>query len=216
MTEEKWFVCEDPGELLAFYRGKVTHRKARLYGIACCRVTWSWMVEPQVRRAIDLSEAFSDDMSVQDELDMAVQQVTENHERVATGDTGGWALWHRLAAVLNATGNPPRAKLVPHHLAISAIESGIDNPLLGLATQFVRDIFGNPFRPVAVDAYWRSSAVTALAKSIYEEQRFDRLPILADALEDAGCENENILNHCRCDGPHVRGCWVVDLILGKT
>ena len=79
----------------------------------------------------------------------------------------------------------------------------------------LRAIFGNPFRPVAVDPAWPTSDVVALAKGIYEERAFDRMPILADALQDAGCDNEDILSHCRGPGPHVRGCWVVDLVLGK-
>jgi hypothetical protein len=79
----------------------------------------------------------------------------------------------------------------------------------------LRDIFGNPFRAVAVKSSWRSSTVVSLAQAIYEEPAFDRLPILADALEDAGCDHADILEHCRGPGPHVRGCWVVDLILGK-
>jgi hypothetical protein len=73
----------------------------------------------------------------------------------------------------------------------------------------------NPFRPVTVDPAWQTSNVTALAQPIYDERAFDRLSILADALEDAGCDNADILNHCRQPGEHVRGCWVVDLVLGK-
>ena len=65
------------------------------------------------------------------------------------------------------------------------------------------------------DAAWRTATVTSLALAIYEERAFDRLPILADALEDAGCTNADILGHCRGGGEHVRGCWVVDLVLGK-
>lgn len=78
-----------------------------------------------------------------------------------------------------------------------------------------RCIFGNPFRPVAFDPRWRTADVTALARGIYEDRAFDRLPLLADALMDAGCDHEEILAHCRSEGPHVRGCWVVDLVLGK-
>jgi hypothetical protein len=74
---------------------------------------------------------------------------------------------------------------------------------------------GNPFRPVAADSRWLTSTVVSLAQAIYDDRLFDRLPILADALEDAGCDNADILTHCRGDGSHVRGCWVVDLILGK-
>jgi hypothetical protein len=80
----------------------------------------------------------------------------------------------------------------------------------------LRDIFGNPFRPVAPEPSWRTSTVVALAEGIYTDRAFDRLPILADALQDAGCDNADVLDHCRGSGPHVRGCWVVDLVLGKA
>ena len=93
------------------------------------------------------------------------------------------------------------------------------------ATQvaFVRDIFGNPFCPVSFDPAWRNSTVTALATAAYEERLLpsghlegDRLAILADALEDVGCDNADILSHLRGPGPHVRGCFVIDLLLGKA
>jgi hypothetical protein len=80
----------------------------------------------------------------------------------------------------------------------------------------VRDIFGNPFRPVSADPEWLTPTVVALATGIYEDRAFDRMPILADALQDAECANADILDHCRGPGPHVRGCWVIDLLLGKT
>ena len=78
------------------------------------------------------------------------------------------------------------------------------------------DIFGNPFRPLSFDPAWRTSTAVALARQINESRDFGAMPILADALQDAGCENEDILGHCRGPGPHVRGCWVVDLILEKA
>jgi hypothetical protein len=79
----------------------------------------------------------------------------------------------------------------------------------------LRDIFGNPFRPVAVDQTWLTPTVVQLAQAIYDEPAFDRMPQLADALHEAGCDNEEILSHCRGPGPHVRGCWALDLVLGK-
>src|SRR5262245_5523454 len=80
----------------------------------------------------------------------------------------------------------------------------------------LRDVFGNPFRPAAFDATWRTDTVVSLAQRMSEERRFPAMPILADALQDAGCENAVILAHCRDPkGVHVRGCWVVDLVLGK-
>jgi hypothetical protein len=81
--------------------------------------------------------------------------------------------------------------------------------------RLIRDIFGNPFRPVTADPSWLSSTVVALAEGIYADRAFDRLPILADALQDAGCDDAEVLDHCRGGGTHVRGCWVVDLLLGK-
>lgn len=79
----------------------------------------------------------------------------------------------------------------------------------------LRDIFGNPFRPVTLDPAWRTTNVVALAQAIYDERAFERMPILADALEEAGCTNGEMLNHCREPGEHVRGCWVVDMLLEK-
>jgi hypothetical protein len=79
----------------------------------------------------------------------------------------------------------------------------------------VRDIFGNPFRRVRVVPRWLTSPVSDLARTMYDTRDFGAMPILADALEEAGCDNPDVLAHCRGDGPHVRGCWVVDLILGK-
>lgn len=86
----------------------------------------------------------------------------------------------------------------------------------------LHDIFGNPFRPAALDSAWRTPTVVSLAQTAYDERTLpagtldpDRLAVLADALEDAGCDNADILSHLRGEGPHVRGCWVVDLLLGK-
>jgi hypothetical protein len=82
----------------------------------------------------------------------------------------------------------------------------------------VRCVFGNPFRPATADSAWQGwndGTIRKLAQAIYDERRFGDLPILADALEDAGCTDADILSHCRQPGPHARGCWPVDLILGK-
>jgi hypothetical protein len=79
----------------------------------------------------------------------------------------------------------------------------------------LREIVGNPFHPISFAPGWRTGNTIAIARKMYEERDFSSMPILADALQDAGCDNEEILNHCRGPGPHVRGCWVVDLVLGK-
>jgi hypothetical protein len=78
-------------------------------------------------------------------------------------------------------------------------------------------VLGNPFRPVALNPAWLTSDVVALARGIYDDRAFDRMPILADALQDAGCDNDDVLIHCRDTSlAHVCGCWVVDLVLGKS
>jgi hypothetical protein len=85
-----------------------------------------------------------------------------------------------------------------------------------LICNLLNDVIGNPFRPVACNPAWLTPTVLALAQGIYDDRAFDRLPILADALQDAGCGSPDILDHCRGDSPHIRGCWVVDLLLGKS
>ncbi len=92
-----------------------------------------------------------------------------------------------------------------------------DRAELAVQAAFLRDIFGNPFRPpVAFAPEWRTDTAVSLAKQMYESREFSAMPILADALQDAGCDNEDILDHCRQPGIHVRGCWVVDLVLGNV
>jgi hypothetical protein len=79
----------------------------------------------------------------------------------------------------------------------------------------LRCIFGDMFRTLKRDSFWLTSTATALARGVYDDRAFDRLPLLADALEDAGCTDAELLGHLRGPGPHVRGCWAVDLVLGK-
>jgi hypothetical protein len=99
---------------------------------------------------------------------------------------------------------------------VCEIEFGEDTPRPFQPCNMVRCIFGNPFRSIDVDSRWRTSTVVDLATAIYEERQFQNLPILADALMDAGCDSQELIKHCRDDGPHVLGCWPVDLILGKS
>jgi hypothetical protein len=79
----------------------------------------------------------------------------------------------------------------------------------------LHEMFENRFPPIFIETCWQTTTVIALAQSIYAERAFDRMPILGDALEEAGCTTAAILDHCRRPGEHVRGCWLVDLILGK-
>jgi hypothetical protein len=80
----------------------------------------------------------------------------------------------------------------------------------------VHCVFGNPFRPVTPNPAWLSRTATDIARQMYGSRDFGAMPILADALQDAGCDRDEVLDHCRGPGPHARGCWVVDLVLGRT
>jgi hypothetical protein len=108
-----------------------------------------------------------------------------------------------------------KRELLRHEVGVFVMRELQRQGIESRACSIVRDIFGNPFRPIAFDPTWLTPTVVALAKGIYVERAFDRMPILADALEEAGCDNAEVLLHCRGDGPHVKGCWVVDAVLGK-
>jgi hypothetical protein len=99
-------------------------------------------------------------------------------------------------------GNPPDAR--------------VRKAVVAEQCHFLRDIFGNPFRSITFSTAWCTDTAIARARQMYESRDFAAMPILADALQDAGCDNDDILDHCRRPGEHVRGCWAVDLVLGKT
>jgi hypothetical protein len=141
-------------------------------------------------------------------------------EKLAEGDE---LTEPEVDAVVNAT--PSRrlmTALYSFMYRASAMSVGFWARILGHAGQYnvVHDLFGPlPFRPVAINPAWlawNDGTVQKIAQAIYDERDFDRMPILADALEEAGCTNQDILDHCRSGGEHVRGCWVIDLVLGKS
>ena len=88
--------------------------------------------------------------------------------------------------------------------------------LLRAQSGLIHCVFGDPFRPVTLGLTWTTPALVQLTQGIYDDRRFEDLPILADALEEAGCQEQSILDHLRSPGPHVRGCWPLDLILGRA
>jgi hypothetical protein len=210
MTEQEWLACADPEPMLVFLRGKASHRKLRLFAVACCWRIGVWLNDLG-KRAVEVAEQFADGL-VSEQACIDCRDAA--YDPYAETDLGYQPA--SSSAVYSATG--PREHFIDSVryvvrscrllLTYSGTESEIQANLL-------RGIFGNPFRPVTLNPAWRTSNVTALAQSIYDDRAFDRLPILADALEDAGCDNADILNHCRQPGEHVRGCWVVDLVLGK-
>jgi hypothetical protein len=211
MTEAEWLTCADPETMLPFLRGKVSNRKLRLFACACYRRNWPSLKEPWHRRAVEMAEAYADGLVSRKELEAARRDASGAPIRAAS--TSRFFQEVELAAVesaaLGASGTNVGVGQIAQWRARVAAECEAQAGLL-------RDIAGNPFRPVAVEEAWQTSAVVGIAQRSYDARDFAVLPILADALEDAGCGNADILAHCRGSGPHVRGCWVVDLLLGKS
>jgi hypothetical protein len=206
MTEAEWLAWADPMPMLEFRGTRQSHRKRRLFVVACCRRIAHLMTDTG-HRAVTAGEDFADGKINQHQLHDAWRAVG-----FPKAENRGYA-----AAAARAASVSPGNDLAAHGAA-SAVYACARKALERAAQAvLLRDIFGNPFRPVVVDPNWLTSTVVALAKGIYEERAFDRMPILADALQDAGCDNDDILNHCRdAKQTHVRGCWVVDLVLGKS
>jgi hypothetical protein len=205
VTEDEWLACDDPLTMLEFVRGKASERKLRLFAVACYRRIWHLLEDPRIRRAVGVSELYADGKASGEELRAAVGGVG-----AAADDTHGDGG--------DAADAAADAVDIAGALAADANDSTRDAERIG-QSGLLRDITGNPFRPVTADipAWLARSGGTIinLARAIYEDRAFDRLPLLADALEDAGCTDADLLAHCRGPGPHFRGCWAVDLILGK-
>jgi hypothetical protein len=209
MTEADWLTATDPRPMLEFLRWKASDRKLRLFAAACCRGAWDRLKYAPLRRAVEVIEQIADGEAAHGQL--AALNKTVRKIWYALQDDDNQTYWSVLAAtdpsaiVAPGTTNRDALNMTLHVRAVPAQQR----------ICLLRDIF-NPFRPVVFDPAWRSETVSALAAGIYAERAFDRLPILADALEEAGCDQPDILYHCRGPGPHVRGCWAVDLVLGKS
>jgi hypothetical protein len=240
MTEAEWLGCTDPTPMLEFLRGKVSDRKLRMFACACCRTVWP-SIPAVFREAIRIAEEHADGRSTDVELGEAVSAAhrvrrKRNHlERAvydaarSSSDAHGVARDVARVVASEAAPNPSptaESRVVDGRVAIVEIppdaarlrwDAAFDAHSR-LESSLLRDLVGPlPFRPVGLQASvlsWNDGTVVALAGAIYDEQSFDLLRILADALEEAGCTEADILAHCRQQGEHVRGCWVVDSFVG--
>jgi len=236
MTEAEWLSATDPQPMLVFLGGKVSDRKFRLIACACCRLTWELLTD-EGREAIQYIERFADGVAGLEELDWAVGRANES---VATcrQDT---ACYCAGLAVRNAgeLGSEVGARQTSYAAeeAVNALELASANNQAGhqarLAAarqaaservcRILRDVAGSLFQPLRLEPTSLTQTVRLLAQAAYDERMLpsgqlhaERLGILADALEDAGCTEAAILEHLRGPGPHIRGCWVVDLLTGRT
>jgi hypothetical protein len=229
VTEVEWLNCTDPQFMLEFLRGKVSDRKFRLFAVACCRrLLHEVRVHAKDVHAVDVAERYADGESTAAEMEAAATYVwgppsARRTAAFACRDTTGIEAGNVLADCTAENA----AWAAGEHAAFLA---GLDNASPEFASAraaekvtqiaLLQEVLGPvPFhslRSIAASILtWNDGCVATLATAIYQERAFDRLPILGDALEDAGCTDADILNHCRGPGPHTRGCWVVDLVLGK-
>jgi hypothetical protein len=193
-------------------------RKYRLLGCALCRHFWDGMSD-LARQSIEACERSCDELCSEAEREQAaalafdayINALAERAKRILDGaeDTTSVSI-ARAASILSEWSTYGASGATNEVMKVVA-QHASQIPALSMT----HDIFGNPFRTVSFDPAWRTSTAVALAKQMYESRDFGAMPILADALQDAGCDNDDILDHCRSEGTHVRGCWVVDLVLGQ-
>ncbi len=235
-TEAGWLTCERPVEMLACLHGKVSDRKLRLFAVACCRRATP-LLSPEILQALQVAELFAEGQATDRErraaratamtANRAIYYSGQAKEAVAkalcrkateaarfTFAPAGWlaAVW----AWTEATQRP--AAEAPSYKADGWDKfAGLCDAERLAQCDLIRDIVGNPFgpRPPLNPAWltWNEGAIGRMALTIYLERAWNLLPILADALEEAGCVEDALIGHCRAAGEHVRGCWAIDLLL---
>ncbi len=232
MTEADWNTCTDPKLMLEFLRHKASDRKLRLFACGCCRLVWHLLSEEGSRKAVETAEQFADATLPEAERRAASLAAVAASASIPRDSTAQAVAAQAAAATLadDLAGDVPwishDAASGPANLAM-ANNTNENDPWGEDAwheafskenrrqADLIRDLFGNPFRSVSVDSGWLTPGVIELARTIYDGRNFERLPVLADALEEAGCHDPDILAHCRRLGDHARGCWAVDLLLAK-
>jgi hypothetical protein len=229
MTEAEWQVCNDPQKMLTFLRGKGSDRKFRLFTVACCRRIWYLLTDERSQKAVETGERFADGQ-VSEKDCRAMAKAAEDVDTDGFNNAADAAF---LAADINSPPNHPDAEwgiaietmcsaayADPRYIEARSTDHGMryyPAPSIEKAhSDLLRDIFGNTFRRGVVKRLWRKTELMGLAQSIYDRRRFDCMHGLADALEKIGFTDADILSHCRSPIEHVRGCWVVDAILGKS
>jgi len=225
---KEWWRHDDSEVMRQDFRLEATERKVRLFAVACCRRVWHLLTDERSRRAVEIAEKFADGLA-SDSQRAEAHRAAEDAQQAAEMSLGeNRDDFHSPVSVIYHAAHAARltsekdCRLWLDDVARSIFDvvtcesDGSDEAENEAHCHLLRDLF-NPFSPVVDSTWlsWNGGTVPRLAQAIYNERTFNRLPILADALEEAGCTNADILGHCRQPGDHVRGCWVVDLLLGK-
>lgn len=201
MTEAEWLVCNDPQLLLETVEVRATERKLRLFACGYCRITWRHITDRHIKGLVRLTEQLAETPESEMEL-----QATWQAQFAKSFLCGGRTAYTSTAAYSSIV----RRACLPEALSPRQRERACN-----LIRELVGPLFFRFVRLRPSWLAWNDGTVKKIAQAIYGERRFQYMPILGDALEDSGCDDVEMLSHCRSEGPHVRGCWVVDLILGK-
>lgn len=222
MSEASWLNGDDPIPMLNFVRQQIGERKLRLFCCACVQAGRESFPLSYFSsfwdRVLDLAYRLGDNLASNEEVSTQLGRL--NGLACSKGCVADTHFGYGMQSELLAQ---PFVLSRHHELALVI---GADVPwmafwvappsLLKTNAESLRDVFGNPFHTVALDRTWLTSSVTALASDIYNGGDFGRMPMLASVLEDAGCQNEEILAHCRQTTGHVRGCWLLDLLTARN
>jgi hypothetical protein len=228
MTESEWLVCAELLPMLDYLSlaGKRSDRKWRLFACACSRRIWNMFVDERCKQAVMVAEQFADSLATGSELELAHDNANAaevDHVMLPPEPHFTHLRFHAATfTAYRSSGQAAYSASGYSQETIDESESPAGETERAIQICMLRCIFGNPFRPVCIDPNWLTPTVINLATVAYEERALPsgeldptRLAVLADALEEAGCQDADILGHLRSPGPHVRGCWVVDLLLGK-
>jgi hypothetical protein len=227
MTEQQWLTCTMPDDLLNWLEDRVSDRKLRLFATACCRHVWKLIAHPDAREAVQISERFADGLATAKELAAAKTKALRACRELAKSmrtltEQRKFALASRQFAALAAASCACEADVISAAFRTKMVmaetrgrKANREELEDAYQCELLRDLFGNPFRRSKWQAKWGTPAVVELATVIYEQRRFERMPRLGGLLQKAGCESTEVLQHCRSSVEHVRGCWVVDLVLGQ-
>jgi hypothetical protein len=219
VNEERLLACRCLHGLHAVLRSSphpLSPRKWRLFGCACARRLWDLLPNERWRHAVEMSERYADGATSLRQLKLALRGLSR--ELTAQVRQDGYPRNSRALTAMTLAWAAARSDTDGRHV-VSAANQAPTATAVDWRVHLLRDVAGNPFRePSVVDPAWlgwSNGLVLQLAWAIYEEQRWQDMPVLADTLEDAGCADAAILSHCRGAGPHARGCWVVDRILDR-
>ncbi|MCI0463148.1 MAG: hypothetical protein L0Z62_39885 [Gemmataceae bacterium] len=224
MTEAEWQDCADPDRMMAYLEGNASERKLCLLCCACCRRVWHLLETDALRQAVDAFDRFADGEIDEESFRTAASSthpLRNYREEIFSGQPREGILWAAYAVNAAMTRLPDYGYRKALQFLAYAVQPH-DGEEHAAHVDLIREVFENPFRPMNIPSLWRTPTVLRLAEAAYVEHKLtagtldtDRLGVLADALEEAGCSAPTILSHLRGPGPHVRGCWVVDLLLGK-